>query len=163
MEQHGFVATQLGLDNESIERREKNLRGCGGLFPGKPVRDAETGLVMCHDPLRLRAPAHDAHHAVSNAQVVDSGTAVLHFPGILEPRNVGGRSGRSRVASPTLQQIRAVERGRVDANTDLFRAHGRGAHLSDLEHVRTSVLADDHRLHGTENATPPVQMSGIVR
>ena len=80
--------------------------------------------------LGLAAAADDRHHAVAELEAADAAAGGDHLAGELQPRDVGRRAGRRRVAALELEHVGAVEPRGADADEQLAAPRGSGSGCS---------------------------------
>src|SRR6267154_545107 len=92
------------------------------------------------------ASGYQSANGVTNSQAAASEVAAFNNPRDLEARNVGC-PGRRRIGTHALQNIRAIDARRVDANQGFAGAQLRRGSLSRPQHVRAARLGDFNCAH----------------
>ena len=126
---------------------EEDLGDRGGLVPGEGFGDVHRqGLVQRGD-LGVAAPAGESVDAVAELEAAHAVAEADHFAGQFEAED-GGTAGQRRVAAEALEDVGAVERGRMHAQQQFLVARNRVGNFRELERVGRLAVARDHdRLH----------------
>ena len=111
-----------------------DLRGGARLLPGKVCWRLHSEPVVGDHLLGVAAARQQAHHPVTRHEAFDSHADRQDFPGILHAGDIVGRFRPGlRIPAHALQDVRAVQRCRPDADEQVVRAWDRIGHVLELQ------------------------------
>ncbi len=119
MHEHRFTRREVCLGDHGVPRGHERLRNRGGVGPHHAGRDTRQRSRVDDDLLGVPPAADDAEHPVTLGELGHAFPDEVDLTCDLEPRNVRRRSGRGRVHSEPLQQVRAVHGRAADAHPHL--------------------------------------------
>ncbi len=152
MDEDALARAQGRLNPERIVRGDEDLGDRPRGVPVERVRYLGDGALVCDEVLGVRGARDDAEDALPLAPESRSGAEGRDLSRELEAGAVGRNARRRRVAPLALEQVRAVEARRADANEDLFDARLGALDVLDLEDLRRSRLRDHHGSHAASVA-----------
>ena len=135
MYEHALAHLQPGLRKERVVRRDKSFWDGCGFGPTQIFRNLCERRFRRDDVFTLRAAARDAEDARAHAKPSSLRPRFFDTARELKTGNVCGRTRRSRIETPSLKQVRAIESRRKDTHQHTVCRRPSGT--LDLAHLQT--------------------------
>ena len=132
MNQNALAHFHAALRKQGIVRGHEDFRNRGCFGPIKVRRNFREVALRQGDELGLCAAANDSKNAIANLPPARVCTDLNDFAGEFQPGNLLRVTGRRRIATQALQNIRTIQSCR--AHADSHAICGRAGRICDFAH-----------------------------
>src|ERR1700680_2894714 len=145
--EHRFTGAKPESSEERVVCGEKDFRNRGGIFPRQRLWNRYRFALVRAQVFRVTAAADDSHHPVADFPKGRRLSDGIDLARVFHPRHIGRHTRGNGIIPLSLHEIRAIERRRSYAHTNLPNTRLRLRPLLNLEHLRPAWPRNNDSLH----------------
>jgi glucose/arabinose dehydrogenase len=158
MDEHALTCLESATGHEGVICSVKDFGNGACLGVGQLLRDWKRLDIAHNQELSLRAATHETHDAIPDSPLRNARTDRFDIARVFETGDVGRPSGRSCITPLALIDVRSVDAGSSNSDSNLPLACRRGRHFFDSYDLGSAGGGVDDGSH-----EPTLILHGVMR